>query len=135
MNYPKRILNNILWGFYHDRFLTQSAFELALIEYNESINKRNFSVNLAEIILYSPQVVIQYSYWDEESDDIVEPDILLESGNKVGFTSGELLFKVHNEVCEKLQNEDHKFLEGLSLWEGEHPNYPNIPLYFLLQGS
>lgn len=51
------------------------------------------------------------------------------------FTIGELLYKIHNVVCDNLENDDHVYFEGLDLWEGEHPNYPNIPLYFLQQGS
>jgi hypothetical protein len=83
-------------------------------------------------------VVIQYSHWgidDDGDEEIFEPNFILVADNGEYFSSLELLYKIHNEVCEKLNNEDHKFLEGIELWEGENPNHPDIPLYFLQQGS
>ena len=133
MNYPKQFLNDVLWNLGNDKFQSQATFEDELIRYNEDITEKKFTKNLSENILNTPKVVIQYSHWDEDEEDIVEPDFLLSADNGTYFTTGELLYKVHNEVCEKLEEEDHKFFEGFSLWEGESPD--NIPLYFLNQGS
>ncbi|MGE8427973.1 hypothetical protein [Sphingobacterium paramultivorum] len=38
------------------------------------------------------------------------------------FTTAELLFKIHNQVHEKLKDDDHHFFEGLELWTGENHN-------------
>lgn len=135
MNYPKKILNNILWNFQEQKFFLYESFRMALISYNEKIKGESFSVNLDDAILKTNEVAIQYEYWDDKIEDSIEPDFLLVADDKFSFSIGELLFKIHNEVCENLKNDDHVFLEGLDLWEGEHPNYPGIPLYFLQQGS
>lgn len=132
---PKQILNNILWSFDIDKFANRTSFESAVIQYNETIKNEPITVNFDSVVLKTPQVCIQYSYWDEVDDDIIEPDFLLGADNQQSFTISELLFKIHNKVCEDLKNDDHHFFEGLTLWEGEHPNYPQIPLYFLQQGS
>jgi hypothetical protein len=135
MNYPKQILRNIRWSFDNNKFQSQTDFEEELIKYNEEITDETFTKVLSENALHSPEVVIQYSYWDDDEEDILEPDFLLRADNGSYFTIGELLFKVHNEVCERLKEDDHKFFESFDLWEGENPNNINSPLYFLQQGS
>lgn len=135
MEYPKQILTGILWNFDNHKFQSQVLFEEELVKYNEEITDDTFTKDLSENVLHSPEVIIQYSYWDDVEGDIIEPDFLLEADNGSYFTIGELLYKVHNEVCEKLKEEDHKFFEGFDLWEGETPNRINTPLYFLQQGS
>lgn len=135
MEYPKFLMKDILWNFGNGQYFFQQEFVNALIRYNQDIKSDEVYIDTDSIILKSPKVVIQYSYWDEEKGDITEPSFLLNADNGKFFTQGELLYKVNNEVHQKLKEEDHKFFEGFSLWEGENPNYPDIPLYFLLQGS
>lgn len=135
MNLPQQVLKNVFWNFNQDKFLSQQDFETELINYNELISKKKNTIDLSENILDCPKIVIQYSYWDDEEDDDVEPDFLVEANNGANFTTGELLFKIHNEVCESLANDDHIFFEGLDLWKSEHPDYSGVPFYFLLQGS
>lgn len=129
------IFKNILWSFNNDKFSQLEDFKTAIVNYNEKITGDTFSINLNQPILTSNKVVIQYEYWNEIINDSVEPDFYLTADNGEFFTIGELLFKIHNCVCEKLNEDDHHFFEGLELWTGANPNYPNIPMYFLQQGS
>lgn len=135
MDYSSEMGKGILWSFDNKKFNSQEEFIKVLLAYNFEIQGQDTHVDLDERILNSPKVVIQYSYWDEGEDDTLEPDFLLSADNSNYFTLGELLYKVHNEVYEKLSNDDHRFFEGFDLWKGENPNNPNVPLYFLQQGS
>ncbi len=135
MQYPKRLLNDVLWNFKSKRYSLQSEFITAVLTYNENIFGEDFEFNKDQKILESSKVVIQYSYWDEEKEDDIEPDFLLTADNGEFFTKGELLYKTHNELHEKLQNQDGSFFEGFLLWEGENPNHPEVPLYFTMLGS
>ena len=131
----KTMIKDVLWNFEKDKFTSLEEFKKALIKYNEDITGNSFKLSLDEPFFKLPEIMIQYSHWDDVEEDEVEPSFLIKANNKKAFTRGELLYKVHNEVCEQLKDEDHKFFEGFDLWEGENPNYPNIPLYFLQQGS
>lgn len=135
MEYQNKISQNILWSFGKQKFLTIEDFRLALKNYNEEIKGESFSEDLDLPILKTNKVAIQYEYWDQSIEDIIEPDFLLNADNGQFFTTAELLFKIHNQVHEKLKDDDHQFFEGLELWTGENPNYPDTPLYFLQQGS
>jgi hypothetical protein len=135
MNYPKEIMKDIFWSFDDKKFNTKEDFERALIAYNLNIRNQQPHLDVDKHVLETPKVTIQYFYWDEREDDTLEPDFLLSANNSSYFTLGELLYKVHNEVCEKLAQDDHHFFEGFELWEGENPNNPDTPLYFLQQGS
>ncbi len=131
----KTMIKDVLWNFEKDKFISLEEFKKALIKYNEDITGDYFKIPLDEPFLEFSEIIIQYSHWDDIEEDEVEPSFLIKADNKTSFTRGELLYKVHNEVSEQLKDEDHKFFEGFDLWEGENPNYPNIPLYFLQQGS
>ncbi|WKX76186.1 hypothetical protein [Zobellia laminariae] len=135
MQHPQRLLNDVLWNFKDKTYSSLSEFLIALLTYNENIFGEDFEFDKDEKVLESTQVVIQYSYWDEEKEDDIEPDFLLTADNGEFFTQGELIFKVHNKVQEKLQDQDNSFFEGLLLWEGENPNNQDLPLYFVMQGS
>jgi len=133
--YPKHILQDILWNFSEEKFPVIEGFRLALKAYNERIKAEPFNVDFDQTVLNTGRVAVQYEYWDNEIEDSIEPDFLLTADNGEFFTVAELLFKIHNTVQEKLKEDDHHFFEGLDLWIGDHPNYPDTPLYFLQQGS
>jgi len=132
--FPKKIIQSIPWNFKNDAYDSMEEFSKDLVAYTEKVTDEDFDIELYKPILYSNKVVIQYMYYDKEGEEI-EPDFLLEASNSTFFTIEELLFKVHNKVCEKLKEADNSYFEGFLLWEGENPNYPDLPLYFLLQGS
>lgn len=129
------LMKDILWNFEEEQFLSQKTFLDALTAYNQDITSEEFTIDLEAVVLKSPKVVIQYSYHSEEEDDTIEPSFLLGANNGIAFTKGELLYNVHNRVCKRLKDEDHKYFEGFSLWSGINHNYPGVPLYFLQQGS
>ena len=85
--------------------------------------------------LVGNRILIQYEYWDDEEEDIIEEQIMLQADNNKYFTTAELLYKVHNEVHDKLEGDDHIFFEGLELFDNESEEYPGIPYYFIFQGS
>jgi len=133
--FPKKLMTNILWNFNDDEYNSQNNFIISLLAYNEKIFGEDFELEKDKKILDCAKVVIQYMYWDEEKEDDIEPDFLLTADNGISFSQGELLFKVHNKVNKKLKDADNSYFEGFLLCEGENPNNPDIPLYFLLQGS
>lgn len=133
MKLEKQILKDILWNLTTPLLKNQEAFEEALIAYNKTISGKN--PDLKDPILNYPEVHIQYEHWgiDEDGDeDIIEPVFLVKADNRKTFSTVELLYKIHNEVHEKLQDSDHIFFEGLNLWE---ENESNTPYYLLQQGS
>lgn len=132
--FPKKIIQNIPWSFKTNAYRSIEGFSKDLKAYVQQVTGEDLDIELYKPILYSNKVLIQYMYYDEEGEEM-EPDFLLESNNNMFFTIEELLFKVHNIVCENLKEADNSFFEGFLLWEGENPNYPNLPLYFLSQGS
>jgi hypothetical protein len=129
--YPKQIMSNIYWGFYGGKYDTKKEFISEVIKYN---NEFNNDWNPNEIILNLKIVTIQFSYWDDGEEDEIEESFDVCADNDF-FTSGDLLYKIHNQVVEKLEDEDHHFFEGLTLWDGENYSNPQTPLYFLNQGS
>lgn len=130
--YPKKLMSGIYWGFHGGKYESLEEFVQAVIDYNKDFGKKWLP---NEIVLACTNVTVQYSYWDENEEDEVEEDFNLVADDKSGFTAGELLYKIHNQVVEKLEDDDHHFFEGLTLWDGENYSNPNAPLYFLNQGS
>ena len=130
--YPQELMSNIYWGFYGGKYESREKFIQSVNEYNKGFNNAWFP---DETVLACTSVSIQYSYWNEQDEDEIEEDFELFADNKSGFTAGDLLYKIHNKVVDRLEDEDHHFFEGLTLWEGENYNNPDVPLYFLNQGS
>ena len=100
----------------------------AVQEYHEELDADGWQPE--EVVLACKEVTVQYAYWEEE--DETEEDFRLTADGD-GFTAGELLFKIHNRVVGHLENEDHHFFEGLSLYKDAAPE--NRPFYFLGLGS
>jgi hypothetical protein len=130
--YPKEIMTNVYWGFYGGKYDSYAQFIKEVTTYNKDFN---LEWNPDETVLAVSSVTVQYSYWGEDEDDETEEDFNLVADDASGFTAGELLYKIHNKVVGRLENEDHHFFEGLTLWAGENYGNPNAPLYFLNQGS
>ncbi len=129
--HPKEIMPDVRWGFYGGIYKTFETFITEVKKYNEDFEN---DWNPNEIVFDAKVLTIQFAYWDEDDDDEVEEDFDLHADGD-SFTAGELLFKIHNHVVEKLEDDDHHFFEGLTLWEGENYSNPQAPLYFLNQGS
>lgn len=133
---PKELLNDVAWSFAQKRFGSLPEFAEALAEYNAEIFEKPFiDVWTNKLQLVGNRILIQYEYWDDEEEDIIEEQIMLQADNNKYFTTAELLYKVHNEVHDKLEGDDHIFFEGLELFDNELKEYPGIPYYFIFQGS
>jgi hypothetical protein len=130
--YPEEIMTDVNWGFYGDRYNSLPEFVKAVIEYNQELCKEWIP---DEIVLACTDVTIQYSCWNDGEDEETVEDFNLVADNPSGFTAAELLYKIHNVAVYNLEDEDHHFFEGLTLWDGENYSNPDAPLYFLNQGS
>jgi hypothetical protein len=130
--YPKELMTDLNWGFYGGKYESREKFICEVTDYNNNLDNEWIP---DEIVLSHANVTIQYSWWDEGEDDDIEEDFNLVSDSQLGFTAAELLYKIHNHVVDKLEDVDHHFFEGLTLFEGENYSNPNALLYFLNQGS
>ena len=125
------ILEDIFWGFTGGKYALQEKFIEDLVLYNLEINQ--CTINPNEIALKSGEVMVLFVYQDEEGEECFEEFHLTANGEE-GFTTGELLFKIHNQVVEYVEELDEHFLEGL-LHMGTHDEFPDIPFYYLYLGS
>ena len=130
--YPKELMSSIFWGFFGGMYHSYEKFIRAVVEYNRELGGKKW--NSEEIILASTHVTIQYSYWDYDVENEIDESFDLEADNEAGFSAGELLYKVHNQVVEKLENETHHYFEGFLLGKPEYYKNLNKPVYFINQG-
>ena len=126
---PKEILTEVRWAFYGGRFDTIGEFLKAVQEYHEEIDADEWQPE--EVVLGCKEVTVQYAYWDEEDEEIEDDFRLTADGDH--FSAGELLFKIHNQVVECLEEEDQHFFEGLSLYK--NATSKDAPFYILELGS
>lgn len=134
--YPKELLCGVAWTFRQEKFLSLAAFTKELKEYNEDVSEHSFSdIWSSDLKLIGNRILVQYEHWDNSLDDSREEQLLLQADNGKYFTTAELLYKIHNQIHNKLVNDDNVFFEGLQLFERDDANYPNIPYYYILQGS
>jgi len=124
------IMKDILWSFTNGKYATQKQFIEDLVKYNLEIGKGEIDPD--EIVIESNEVIIYYSY--EEDDEQKDEEFHLTADNDKDFTAGELLYKIHNQVVEHLENLDYHFFEGL-VNNGTDEQYPDIPYYYLNLGS
>lgn len=68
MNYPKQLLNNILWNFDNEKFSSQQDFEKAVIAYNEKVTGEKFAILLSENILNVPYADLVARVFNEADD-------------------------------------------------------------------
>ena len=128
--YPKQLMLETYWGFYGGKYASREEFIREAIDYNKDLGKQ---WNPNETVLGCQNVTIQYSCWNNKENIVQEQDFDLTADNPSGFTSGELLFKIHNEVVDLLEKDDYRFFEGLTLWKRKNNNHDSVPLYFINQ--
>ncbi|GHV54561.1 hypothetical protein FACS1894181_18390 [Bacteroidia bacterium] len=122
-------MENVFWGFYGGKYATKEKFVDAIIAYNRKIGKTEWNPN--EVVVENKQVIISYAY--ETGDNEVNEEFHLSAEDDT-FIAGELLFEIHNQIVEHLENLDYHFFEGL-IYNGIHEKYPHIPFYYLNLGS
>jgi len=130
--YPKKLMSEVNWGFFGGKYNSFEKFNHEVSEYNKECDKE-WVPN--EIVLNCPKVTIQYAYWGNAEEDVIEAEFDLVSDNESGFTGGELLFKIHNQVVDQLEDEDHNFFEGLTLLKTQDVDDDFVPYYFINQES
>jgi len=105
-------MDDISWDFSSPRFESLDTFKGELIKYHTDLDVE-LNCNLDDIITDLHEIQIGYRRPDEDGDDYEEADILLTTNNNAGFSSVELLYKLHNGICTELEDCDHIFFEGL----------------------
>ena len=141
MSEAKIIAKDIYWDFsVFPQFDTQEDFIKQLKEYVNEVSFYNKLPNFDEIAIENGEVLLQYMKWDEEEDDYDEIRIKITSDNNTNFSMGELLYKMHNSICEDLVDDERCFFEGLMYggednMEDDDSDEPKMPLYFVLTGS
>jgi len=130
--YPKQLMSEVYWGFYGGSYPCREKFIQEVTDYNKELNKE---WSPSETILNCPNVTIQYSYWNDDKNNVEEIDFDLEADNLSGFTAGELLYKIHNQVVDILEIEEYRFFEGLTLWKRKRRGKKHSigPIYFINQ--
>jgi hypothetical protein len=136
-NYPEKIMGNVYWSFTGtEPFYTLKSFVREVKDYYNQLDIEELW-DADEIVLEVPIVQIQYLYmeYDKVENDFIEiePIITLKARNGSAFTSGELLYSIHNEVIKNFANTTAIYFEGFQLWEESQDK--EVPLYFLMCGS
>lgn len=128
MTFPKRIMKDIVWSF-RESYPDRVAFIDEVRDYHLAIVKSTDRWRPDEVVLTAPRVHITYEHW--EGDDQLDRTTTFTADDGRAFTTGELLWKINEDAAPRLQNQDHKFFEGLDLGETEG----NDPTYDMHLGS
>ncbi|WP_046759371.1 WG repeat-containing protein, partial [Kordia jejudonensis] len=125
------LLNDVLWNFAIEKFDDLESFSIELVAYNNALNSENSSdLDIGRIFNSSKEITVQYFYSGEDEDQM-EEDFIVSTENENGFMLKEFLFKVHNQICEKMMEEDATYFEGLTPFDDDCDK----PFFFLNQGS
>ena len=110
---PQSILGQICWSFAaRSDYDTASEFGAAVLQYQIDItgNRNGWEPN--EIILSFCRVGIHWEGLDREQNEMINKYDIVESSSSKGFTSLDLLYKVHQIMVEDCRLMDHCFFEG-----------------------
>jgi hypothetical protein len=97
---------DVCWSFAGVRFDDRLQFETELRQYQEDIRGIK-EWDPREVVVRAPQIRVKYECWDQ--DEEIEPIVTLAAEDGKAFTSGELLFSLHNAVVTQLSEIDHHF--------------------------
>ena len=92
---PLKVMRDVLWSFIGPPFASREEFDTEVGQYQIAIRKRG-SWRGDKDIIPAPRIAIQYTCW--QGDEQIEPVITLFADNGESFTSGEIVFKLHNAV-------------------------------------
>ena|SRR6218665_860829 len=121
------LLENIMWSFNGVIYNSPELFEKSLTDYNLKFD--NEFIN-AQIDI--PEILLLLEYIDEHGND-QELTFYLKPDNGKHFTNVELLYKINNEVTQKLTDLDKHYFEGLRLLRKSENGKPAV--YALNLGS
>lgn len=126
------ILSDVHWILDGDKFDDLQSFELAVRKAQIEFLDHDDDWHPEEIIVEFPAVRISFMCEIDGRD--VEEELFLESSDPKGFSTCELLFKIHNAVVEPLCDDSHNFFEGLCYNKScQEPDKP--PIFHLGLGS
>jgi hypothetical protein len=134
--YPESLLSDTLWSFHGQRpYASLPAFVAAVRQHHISIQdyapdiEPDESWQPDEMALRSPRAIIRY-FWDVGPEQVwAETEI---AADGMAFSSGELFYKLHNAVVDRLCNSGHCEFEGLE-YEGNADS--GVPIYEMVLGS
>lgn len=121
-------LSDVHWVFDGEAVYNLETFEAAVRKAQVEILGHDDDWHPEEVIVQFPELVVSFVACINDKD--VEHEILLESAETVGFSTCELLFKIHNGVVELLRDDSHNYFEGLCYDKSWHE--PGKPPIFLL---
>lgn len=124
--FPPELLDDVPWSFAVPAPADRAGFVAEVRAYLDDIGEGD------EIPWRPDEVVLRAARVRVVADD-GELVADLDADGPVGFTAGELLFKIHGAFAAQLSEGDHHFFEGLVLTHGRNPNAP--PVYEVLTGS
>ena len=118
-NTPKTpdLLEDIFWNLAGETYDDIATFAKELKAYNADVNS-NTNLNVDRIFNTATKIKVQCMFWGEDEDgeeDEFEEDLIVETDNKNGFTVADFLFQIHNQVCERMLEQDATFFEGLTV--------------------
>lgn len=132
--FPVTAMVAALWRFADGRRFSDAA------EFNRLVTRYHVDVTGEdtwepdEVVLPVPRVIVKWFGLESPGDDdYTDFQAELRADDGAGFTAGELLLKLNNEVAPRLKDADHAFFEGLFLTDD--PPVDGVPVYEMMQGS
>jgi hypothetical protein len=113
--YPREIDPDLAWSLVPPVYATLEEFIAAVRQYQVEIFGED-KWDAAAVVLPAPRVSIRPAFWDEAEEDGQNLMLELTAASAAGFTSGELLFQVHNAFVTQWYEMagDHTFFEGFT---------------------
>lgn len=137
-SFPRRLLSETLWDFASQGpYKTRAAFDSAIYDYHRAAQEYAPDISIdecwhpSEVVLVSHCVVIRY-FCDPFGQNANWREIELASDDGTAFAAGELFFKFHNAIIPYVQDNAHRYFEGL---EFEESTEFGIPVYCAAFGS
>lgn len=128
--YPRELARGLLWSLTPPGYATLEEFIAAVRQYQIEIRGED-TWDAEAIILPAPRVRIRSGI--DEAEDGAAMEVELTALTPAGFTSAELLFRVHNVFVARWREMagDHTYFEGFSRVAATEGN----PLYQIDLGS
>lgn len=130
---PAEVLRGVPWSFFEgETFTGRDEFVRRVNGYGDFTEPGFWDPDA--VVLPAPRVRITYFGVESPDDDEYQDfETELASGDQVGFTASELLFKLNNAVAPHVAGVDHCYFEGLVL--SEERGEGGVPVYRMEQGS
>lgn len=135
---PEFILCDTLWDFADQGpYPSQTAFAAAVLNHHRRAHEYAPEIRPEEswrpssLAIRSPRIKVEF-FCDGPEGGVSWHEIELGSEDGASFTAGELLFKLHNGIIERVRGNGHRYFEGLEL---RGVTESGVPVYDLRLGS